>query len=115
MLKHNAESKKGGKIARAKLLHYIGGRIKLRLPRYLRKKKVKGILEEAEKLKAQVLEILQMKLKADHPDILTSQWEEAEKLKVQVVETHKIKLGADHPSTLTSIANLTSTYTYQGR
>ncbi|KAM3450008.1 hypothetical protein MY3296_006469 [Beauveria thailandica] len=67
------------------------------------------------------------KLRADHPDTLTSmanlastyrnqgRWEEAERLEVQVMETRKTKLGADHPSTLTSMSNLASTYNYQGR
>jgi len=40
---------------------------------------------------------------------------EAEKLDVQVMEARSRVLGAEHPDTLTSMANLASTYCYQGR
>jgi hypothetical protein len=41
---------------------------------------------------------------------LGGRWKDAEKLFVQVMETRKKKLRADHPDTLTSMANLASTY-----
>jgi hypothetical protein len=37
-------------------------------------------------------------------------WEEAEKFQVQVMETLQTKLGADHPDTLTSMNNLAYTW-----
>jgi tetratricopeptide (TPR) repeat protein len=86
-----------------------------------------GRYEEAEELFVQVMETSKVKLRADHPDTLTSmanlaatyrnqgRWDDAEKLEVQVMETRKTKLGADHPDTLTSMHNLAFTLQSQAR
>jgi Tetratricopeptide repeat len=42
-------------------------------------------------------------------------WEAAEELEVQVMETRKKKLRANHPDTLTSMANLAFIWKEQGR
>ncbi|MCJ1264537.1 hypothetical protein MMC22_004409 [Lobaria immixta] len=86
-----------------------------------------GRLEEAEKLKLQVLETNLRVLKAEHPDTLESmanlaatyctqgRLEDAEKLQVQVMETRLRVLKAEHPDTLKSMNNLAVTYSKQGR
>ncbi|PMD67456.1 uncharacterized protein K444DRAFT_483958, partial [Hyaloscypha bicolor E] len=42
------------------------------------------------------------------------QWTKAEDLFLQVIQTRKRVQGMDHQDTLNSIANLASTYIYQG-
>src|SRR6266850_2420025 len=86
-----------------------------------------GNWEEAERFHLQAMNHRKIKLRADHPDTLSSmanlastywnqgRWQEAENLEVHVMEASKEKLGADHPNTLSSMANLASTYWNQGR
>jgi len=86
-----------------------------------------AIANEAEELKAEVMETSKRVRGKEHPATLTSmanlastyrkqgRWKKAEELGLEVMEASKRVRGKEHPATLTSMANLASTYWNQGR
>ncbi|KZL79244.1 kinesin light chain 1 [Colletotrichum incanum] len=116
VLDHDGVDSEVANVAKASILHNIGGFLSYQ-----------GKWIAAEQHVVQAVELHVTALGGEHPNTLTSianlastywnqgRWKEAEELEVQVVEVSKRVLGEEHPGTLTSISNLASTYRIQGR
>ncbi|KAM0433914.1 hypothetical protein ACHAPT_003858 [Fusarium lateritium] len=104
------------KIARATLLHCVGGYFFYQ-----------GRWGDAEKYQTRSVKLREGIFGEEDPSTLTSmgnlastyknqgRWKEAEELEVRVMEMRKRVLGEEHPDTLTSMGNLALTYGNQGR
>ena len=116
VLKHGGISSVEGVIAKARLLHNVGGYFLF-----------DGRSKEAEIHAVAAVELRREVLGEDHPDTLTSmgnlaliyqrqgRWKEAEELEVRVMTIRARVLGDEHPDTLMGMGNLASTYRNQGR
>ncbi|OHW96584.1 kinesin light chain [Colletotrichum incanum] len=124
VLDHDGVDSEVANVAKASILHNIGGFLSYQ-----------GKWIAAAQHVVQAVELQVTALGGEHPYTLSSianlaltyrnqgRWkeaeelevQEAEELEVQVMEISKRVLGEEHPNTLISIANLASTYRNQGR